>query len=200
MGVFKQPGSASGQVFNAATSNWALGLNHDEHSWTNLDRITLNVIAQLGPPRPSPWGSVSEGQTQPGGIVTAIHSGVDQFALFLADPQGGVYTASGSTASGSGWSSVSEGQTTPGAPVTAVSLDGQTIFVFLADPSGEVYVNSGSGGDGWQEWIRIGSAVTAPGGHVTALVNPPGELSLFLVAVDGQVYTSSSGGNGSWRP
>ena len=44
-----------------------------------------------------------------------------EVSLFLADPQGGVYTCSASTAGDWGeWTSVSEASTTPGAPVTAV--------------------------------------------------------------------------------
>ena len=51
---------------NAATMNWALGLNSDQTTWNVIDQITLNVVAILGPPRPLPWASVSEGRSTPG--------------------------------------------------------------------------------------------------------------------------------------
>jgi len=43
----------------------------------------------------NPWSSVSEGSTKPGGAITAVAVGAGQFALFLADPRGGIYTALG---------------------------------------------------------------------------------------------------------
>src|SRR5207253_9540471 len=48
MGTFK-PGDKSGEVFNAATLNWASGLHLEEKAMDVIDRITLNVITRLGP-------------------------------------------------------------------------------------------------------------------------------------------------------
>src|SRR5260370_36779178 len=40
------------------------------------------------------WASVSEGSSTPGGRVTAVPWG-NNIALFIADPNGGIYTALG---------------------------------------------------------------------------------------------------------
>ena len=75
------------------------------------------------------WASVSEGSSTPGGRVTAVPWG-NNIALFIADPNGGIYTALGDPnyaadhgvnfAGFGAWRSVSEGSSTPGAPVAAV--------------------------------------------------------------------------------
>jgi len=39
-----------------------------------------------------PWTSVSEGSSTPGAPITAVVIGQDRVALFVADPNGGVYT------------------------------------------------------------------------------------------------------------
>src|SRR5262249_14306586 len=85
LGVFS-PGSGAGQVFNAATINWALGLNSDQTTWNVIDQITLNVIATLGPARPLPWASVSQGQSTPGALISAVLTAPNHIILFLADP------------------------------------------------------------------------------------------------------------------
>ncbi len=91
------------------------------------------------------WTSVSEGSTKPGAPVTAVVLGPDRIALFLADPNGGVYTASGSAKHGwTQWTSVSEGTSMPGAPVTAVVLGPDRIALFLANPNGEVFTTLGN--------------------------------------------------------
>jgi len=79
-------------------------------------------------------------------LVTAVPiAGVQRFAVFVADPGGGVYTAEGSAWDGwSPWSSVSEGHAGPGTLVTAVPIaGGRRIALFLADPGGGVYTASG---------------------------------------------------------
>jgi hypothetical protein len=56
-----------------------------------------------------PWSSVSEGSTTPGAPITAVALAQhpDQFALFLADRNGGIYTTSGNAEEGwRPWSSV----------------------------------------------------------------------------------------------
>jgi hypothetical protein len=45
MGSFTK---GAGEVFNAATIEWSLGLTHDEGVWNVMDQITLNVITRLG--------------------------------------------------------------------------------------------------------------------------------------------------------
>ena len=83
---------------------------------------------------------MSQGSTTPGGPATAVLAPGGVITLFLADPGGSVYTASGNRTDGWGpWSSVSQGSTTPGGPVTAVLAPGGVITLFLADPGGSVY-------------------------------------------------------------
>jgi hypothetical protein len=86
---------------------------------------------------------VAEGQSTPGAPVAAVRLDGDRVALFLADPAGGIFTASGSAQTGWGqWSSVAEGQSTPGAPVAAVRLDGDRVALFLADPAGGIFTTT----------------------------------------------------------
>jgi hypothetical protein len=90
-----------------------------------------------------PWTSVSEGRSTPGAPITAVVTGLDRVALFVADPNGGVYTTSGSAGAGWGpWTSVSQGRSTPGAPITAVVTGPDRVAVFLADPNGGVYTTT----------------------------------------------------------
>ena len=42
------------------------------------------------------WSSVSEGRSTPGAPITAVVTGQNRVALFLANPNGGIYTTSGS--------------------------------------------------------------------------------------------------------
>ena len=193
MGVFS-PGSGAGTIFNAATVNWALGLSQDEHSWNTIDQITSNVIAKLSGYRPQlPWSSVSQGSTTPGAPVTAVVTGPGQISLFLADPGGGVYTATGGPAGWGPWASVSQGSTTPGAPVTAVVTGPGQISLFLADPGGGVYTATG-GPAGWGPWASVSQGSTTPGAPVTAVVTGPGQISLFLADPGGGVYTAARAG------
>src|SRR5260370_27307673 len=96
------------------------------------------------------WASVSEGSSTPGGPVTAIPWG-NNIALFLADPNGGIYTALGDPnyaadhvdhgvtfAGFGGWRSVSERSSTPGASVTAIPW-GNNIALLIAPPDGGPY-------------------------------------------------------------
>lgn len=201
MGIFR-PGAESGQVFNAATINWALGLSHDPDCTSVLDRITLNVIARLGPARDGQWSSVSEGRTLPLASIAAVAIEQNEVALFLADAQGGVYTTSGSTELGwRPWTSVSEGSTLPGAPISAVPIAPNRIALFLADASGGVYTTSGNSRDGWRPWTSVSEGSTTPGGHVTALLTGQSQVALFLADRAGSVYTSSGNpddGFGAW--
>nr|MDQ3566160.1 hypothetical protein [Pseudomonadota bacterium] len=80
------------------------------------------------------------GRSTPGAPVTAVLTAQDRVALFLADPNGGIYTTSGSAEGSWGpWTSVSEGRSTPGAPVTAVVTGQDRVALFLADPNGGIY-------------------------------------------------------------
>jgi hypothetical protein len=155
----------------------------------------------------APWSSVSEGRSAPGGTVTAVEifNQPGSFAVFLADPAGGVYTTSGNTQNGWGpWSSVSEGSTRPGAPVSALEIPNQRgrFAVFLADPAGGVYTTSGNARDGWAPWSSVSEGSTAPGGTVTALptISPEGHFALFLADPNGGVYTTEGSTQRGWGP
>jgi hypothetical protein len=197
MGIFK---SGSGVVFNAATNDWALGLNHDEHGWNTIDQITLNVIARLGPPRPSPWSSVAEGRSTPGAHVTAVVTAQNRVALFLADPAGGVYTTSGNASDGwRPWTSVSEGSSRPGAPITAVVTAPNRMTLLLADRGGGVYTSAGNG-TSWGPWTSVSEGGSTPGAPVSAVVVAPNRVAVFLADRGGGVYTTSGNAGVGWRP
>ena len=84
-----------------------------------------------------------KGASTPGAPVSAVVTGEDRVALFLADPNGGIYTTSGSAATGwEPWTSVSEGASTPGAPVSAVVTGEDRVALFLADPNGGIYTTT----------------------------------------------------------
>ena len=40
-----------------------------------------------------PWTTVSEGRSRPGAPVTAVVNGQNRITLFIADPNGGIYTS-----------------------------------------------------------------------------------------------------------
>ena len=140
-----------------------------------------------------PWTSVSDGCTNPGATITAVHTDAyasDKLAVFVADQEGYVYTTSGSPgATWKPWSTVSEGHTMPGAPVTAatalvavgaIDSDGDghadeivyaiALSLFLADFGGDVYTTAPSGPGKWNKWTTVSQGVTTPGGTVTAVV------------------------------
>src|SRR6266446_1548319 len=92
------------------------------------------------------WSSVAEGRSTPGAPVMAIPWG-NNIALFLADRNGGIYTAlgdpnyaadHGNFAGFGPWRSVSEGSSTPGAPVMAAPYGGR-VGLFITDPGGGIY-------------------------------------------------------------
>src|ERR1700693_5994348 len=146
------------------------------------------------------WASVSEGSSTPGGRVTAVPWG-NNIALFLADPNGGIYTALGDPQAGFGpWRSVSEGSSTPGARVTAVPW-GNNIALFIADPNGGIYtalgdpnyeadhVDHGVNFAGFGPWRSVSEGSSTPGGSVTAI--PWGNnIALFIADPDGGIYTA----------
>jgi hypothetical protein len=150
-----------------------------------------------------PWASVSEGQTIPGGPVTAVPWG-QRFALFVADRSGGIYTTGGDPQGGFGpWASVSEGQTIPGGPVTAVPW-GQRFALFVADRSGGIYTTGGDPQGGFGPWASVSEGRTIPGGPVTALIPTiGGPITLFITDPNGGIYTAEGNpqrGFGPWSP
>src|ERR1022692_4700266 len=138
----------------------------------------------------APWVSVSEGSSTPGGSVTAVPWG-NLLALFIADPIGGIFTASGNAEQGwgDGWSSVAEGSTMPGAPVTAVALPNGRFALFIADPVGAIYYASGNTQQGWGSgWSLVAdNDHTEKGGPVSAVALANGRVALFMADYHGVV-------------
>jgi hypothetical protein len=199
MGVFSPPGS-SGVVFDAATVNWALGLDRDGQSWNTIDQITLNVLAKLGPPRPAPWTTASEGRSIPGAPITAVVTSPNQITLFLSDPGGVIFTTSGNASEGwQPWTTVSGGVSTPGGAVTAVLTAPNQITLFLSDPWGGIYTTSGNASEGWQPWTSVSGGQSTPGARVAAVVIAPNQVAVFLSDPWGGIYTTSGNASEGWQ-
>ena len=146
-----------------------------------------------------PWSSVSQGHAATGSTVTAVPIGNGRFALFLADPNGGVYTASGSAQTGwTGWSSVSGGHAATGSTVTAVPVGDGRIELFVGDPGGGVYTTVGNSQLGWSSWSSVSQGHVATGGTISALPIGGGQFAVFLADPNGGVYTASGSATGGW--
>ena|SRR5713101_841567 len=127
--------------------------------------------------------SVSQGSTTPGGPVAAVPWG-DSYALFLSDPNGGIYGIQATP--GFGWENVPGVTTTPGAPITALARGSQFVL-FVANAQGEVFTNTGAPYQGWSGWVSVSQGSTTPGGHVAAV--PWGDsYALFLSDPNGGIY------------
>jgi len=166
--------------------------------------VSGSLITASGNPAPvwGHWTSVSQGSTTPGAPVSAVLALDGTYTLFLADPGGGVYTASGSLAGGweGGWTSVSlqSDRTTPGAPVTAVLGPAGIITLFMADLGGEVSTASGNRAQGWGPWSGVSQGITTPGAPVTAVLGPDGIYTLFMADLGGVVWTASGSPAQGW--
>jgi len=152
------------------------------------------------------WKTVSQGSTTPGAPVTAVPWG-ERFAVFVADPGGGVYATGGDPQGGFGpWANVSQGSTTPGAPVTAVTdpITGVPITLFVADPNGGIYTSSGDPQGGFGGWSYVNPASgpdfrAAPGSPVTADSSGDGLFTAYATRIDGLVSFTSRDVQGSWQ-
>jgi hypothetical protein len=160
-----------------------------------------------------PWRSVSEGSSTPGAPVMAIPWG-NNIALFIADRNGGIYTAlgdpnyaadrvdNGINFAGFGpWRSVSEGSSTPGGSVMAIR--GNNIALFIADRNGGIYtasgdpnyaadrVDNGVNFAGFGGWGLVSGPLdpfrAAPGSPVTA-VPYGGRFALFVANSKGEIF------------
>jgi hypothetical protein len=168
----------------------------EQSGWT-LDWETARApIPVTRAPEP-PWLTVSEGATSPGGRVSAAAVD-DQVALFLVDPNGGVYTASGRVKRWTPWFPVSQGSTVPGGTVTAVVDSENFVDLLLADAGGGVYACRGRG-TSWSGWVNVSEGSTTPGAPVTAVAGDDGLISLFLADPAGGVYTCRGVGD-HWGP
>jgi hypothetical protein len=111
------------------------------------------------------WTSVSDGGTGPGAPVTAVPWG-NTFALFLADPNGGVHGIKAEP--GYGWEGVPGRTTKPGAQITAVESRSH-FTLFMADVTGEVFTNSRTPYQSWNGWTSVSEGSTTPGAPIAAI-------------------------------
>ena len=155
------------------------------------------VTTKLGTER---WASVSEGSSKPGAPVTAMPWPPNRVALFIADPNGGIYTTGGfpDSEDWGPWATVSEGRTTPGAPVTAIRL-GDRFALFVADPSGAIYTTGGTPDAPFGPWAWVSEGRSMPGAAVA--VTRAGDLyNLFVTDPNGGIYTTMGTPDADWEP
>jgi len=141
-----------------------------------------------------PWTSVSQGSTTPGAPVAAI-PWEGSSALFLSDPNGGVYAIKATP--GYGWEAVPGRSTKPGAPITAL-IRGNRFTLFMADTNGEVFTTTGAPYQSWQPWTSVSQGSTTPGAPIAAI---PWEESfaLFLSDPNGGVYAIKATPGYGWQ-
>ena len=168
-----------------------------ERSGWSLDWESARAPVDVIRAPEAPWLGVSEGATSPGGRISAVTLD-NTIALFLVDPNGGVYTASGRVKNWGGWSPVSEGSTVPGGSVSAVADSDGLVNLVVADVNGGVYACRGRG-TGWGGWVNVSEGSTTPGAPVTAVAGGDGLVSLFVADPGGGVYTCRGVGD-HWGP
>lgn len=141
-----------------------------------------------------PWTSVSEGSSTPGAPVAAVPWG-QSFALFIADPGGGVYAIKAEP--GFGWEFVPGRSTKPGAQVTALpwykppKSAQERFLLFMADVNGTIYTTSGIPYQGWDPWTSVPEGSSTPGAPVTAVPRGQG-FALFIADPGGGIRKTSS--------
>jgi hypothetical protein len=168
-----------------------------ERSGWALDWDSARAPIPATPVPEAPWLAVSAGATSPGARVSGVTVD-DKVALFLADPSGGVYTASGTVANWGPWRPVSGGATVPGGAVTAcVATDGKVTLI-VTDANGGVYACRGRGIE-WSGWVGVREGASIPGAPLSAIPGADGRISLFLADPDGGVYTCRGVGD-DWDP
>ncbi len=143
------------------------------------------VVTTTGAPYQgwAPWTSVSQGSTLPGAPVAAVPWD-GSYALFLSDPNGGIYGIK--AIPGYGWEEVPGRLSKPGASITALS-NGEQFTLFMADANGEVVTTTGAPYQGWAPWTSVSQGSTLPGAPVAA-VPWDGSYALFLSDPNGGIY------------
>jgi hypothetical protein len=148
------------------------------------------------------WAAVSEGSTTPGGYVAAVPWG-DTYALFLSDPNGGIYGIKATP--GFGWQPVPGLTSTPGAPITALhwcqppiddpDFANIPILLFTTNADGEVVSTSGRPYQNWQPPSVVGDLVAPSGAMVTVASKLVGfsPFSVFVANLAGEVFAITSG-------
>jgi hypothetical protein len=145
------------------------------------------------------WTSVSDGRAAPGSPITVVPWG-NRFALFIADPNGGIYTAAGDPQGGFGpWASVSEGRATPGSQVTAVPL-GDRFAVFITDPNGGIYTTGGTPDAPFGPWASVSEGSAPPGSSIAAVPLTGDLFDLYIADPNGGIYTTRGSPDTGWEP
>jgi Fibronectin type III domain len=150
------------------------------------------------------WTSVSQGSTTPGAPVAAIPWD-DSFALFLSDPNGGVYAIK--AIPGYGWEAVPGRSSKPGGQIAVVpwyrppaassSTFAQPQFLlFMVDVNGQVSFSSGRPYQGWDAWASVPGSSSVPGAPVTTLPQLSGSspFTLFMADSRGEVDATRTSG------
>lgn len=141
----------------------------------------------------SGWSSVAEGLAAPRTSVTALPMSPNSFALFLADPPGGVFA----TAGGDHWKTVSQGAARADTRVTAVPR-GEGFVLFVTDPNGGVYTVSGRPPDDWEEWTPVRDVRALPGTSVTAVPIDGNRFAVFVPDLLGDIRATSGKPPSDW--
>ena len=129
----------------------------------------FSVLVTTPEPGQSPWTTVAEGRSTPGAPVTAVLTGQNRIALFLADPNGGIYTISGFGESWGQWKTVAEGRSTPGAPRHGSAVRSESHRIVLSRPQWRDLHNLGLWGElGTMENRRGGTQHTRRASHGSA--------------------------------
>jgi hypothetical protein len=152
----------------------------------------------------TPWSFPAQGGTAPGSSITVLPtSTAGQYALFISDPNGYIYTAAGNSQIGWGdWTWVAQGQAAPGSPVTAVPLANAVneYALFIASPTGEVMTTAGGVQRGWRAWTSVAEGSTTPGQLITAApINAElDQYALFITDPNGYTYWIAGDAKASW--
>jgi Phosphodiester glycosidase len=139
------------------------------------------------------WTTVSQGGAPPGSLVTAVPFG-QRFAVFITDPNGGIYTTGGTPGTPFGpWALVGDPfRAKPGSPVTAVPW-GDRFALFVTDKNGEIFTTAGDPQRGFPGgWTTVSQGSAPPGSLVTAV--PFGQrFAVFITDPNGGIYTTLGG-------
>ena len=140
------------------------------------------------------------GQKYAGARLTAVPWG-ERVALFITDPNGGVYTTAEGPYVWGPWAGVSEGRSTLGAPVTAVPW-GNRFALFVADPNGGICTAVGDPQAGFGPWSSVSDGRSTPGAPISAVRIPwsPDLLALFVTDTNGVIYASLGNPDQDWGP
>ena len=137
------------------------------------------------------WTTVSQGSAPPGSLVTAVPFG-QSFAVFITDPNGGVYAKAGTPGSPcGGWGIVGDPfRAKPGSPVTAVPW-GDRFALFVTDKNGGVFTIEGDPQRGFPgDWATVSQGSAPPGSLVNAV--PFGQsIAVFITDPNGGVYANA---------